>query len=1127
MDIQLPASYERTLRRSKAIADGLRESPFMKAANLSATELGHFINNMGGREEKFGRSKWGVANAYEIISYVEKCVELISTGITSLPYVIKRFRRLEEESEGDAWEGIVVAKGDDVTPRHPLFQLLHNYQIRHHMSLVQRVAISFTMYDETYLELVREHDEHPVGKNNPLIALDWINPLGMSFQDNLGRITRYYYSPYSSAPATDYEPYEIAYKHGFNPRDDLRGYPDVLAVLDSLNIDDQIQRAVVSHFKNGIQAQAIVSPKEGFGSLHATRDAMGEVTKRSRGVEQVGGYTYWPKNIDVTPLDYPRYEQLTAYSQATIDRILDQFGVPRAIIGNSDIAGYKQGDEVTYRFYVGNIIPRAQDIVGYFNRQIMPLLPDEYKLDRLMVDSSEFDRVSENDMKEAELATQNLQASIITINEARKRQGLSEWEKDQGDLLILPVGTILTSPEDLHSGFIVGLSSEEAATTLASGREGPASALIGEMHQMLQNGQPGEGAEETFVGDVPIPAVGNPDQIKADFDSGFISLGQAMRARGQTPPPEQSALLDRLYKIDGKTIPIEQIENLGNPSPVNGNGNGATPDTKGKAPPVKLFPSEPDDWDWWVGKAQKELDNWYKLILQRGKKGRNGLDSITEFTPKHTRGTIADWILDSLKGYNKSTAKHSVKWYFEEVKRQLAIKAIQATRIDFEDDFDDALQVYIDGNSTRRQWSIRVRAMIRKADNKAFRDGLGDGGVEEEPDDEERVEINLFIAEQTKYVTRLGADVKSGKLASASGKGKNWFNKSVMPMYQAGLNSAAGNRMAEWALGKTKVHCRSCKGYNGQRHRYKHWVRIGAMPQSDELACHGDNCDCTLPFVKARARGKLMLIKSVAKQAKAFDESAVSRDEGGQFASQPGAGGASAPEPPEGVPGEDEPQSLAPENDPSDDRYQQSFEEQLNDLPPFEDVDFEEPGGFSSDWEDNMDDLPSEQRESVIEYTDGDFVEINNLLRHGEAKEIKDGATSEEIGQAKKQSSRIDAVLDRRLLSENIKSFRGDTGWGLPNRGVLTDDQFLGLTGSMFTDKGYSSTSVDPGEAFERKYRYEYLIPAGSRGAYINSISESPDEREFLIGRGTTSRIMETRIDDNGQRVLVMAVQGD
>lgn len=861
-----------------------QSSTAQKSTDLGSwSPLAPWLNVVRG--DQLSRTKWGAAKAYIVIGYVEKCVELIASGITSLPYSIKRFDRGLTGTD-DKWTGTEIARSDDPIPQHPLFQLFHDYEDHQHMSFLFRVAASLTLFDELYIELVRRNESAEVSQYNPLLGLDWLNPLGMSINASNGRISQYFYSPFDTAKPATFAPCEVAYKHGYNPEDDLRGYPDVLAVLESLEIDFAIQTSVVSHFRNGIQGSALVSPKDGFGNLQVTREGMDDAKKRSRGPENVGGFLYWPRGVDVTRLDYPDYGQITTYSQETGDRILNQFGVPRAILGNSDIAGYKQGDETTYRFYVTNIIPRADDIATFFNRRIIPLLPPEYHLDRLVVDRSEFDRVSENDQREADIAGTNVNNTLSTINEGRVRQNLPEWPEENGNLLIIKTssGTVFISPEDLKSGFVAGGAPEEAA-------------VVGQTSD-VDNGE-GLGLLSDSGADGPSPTT-SIEQINDDFESGLISFGQSMRLRGYEPPPDKAEIFDNLYSINGKLVPVDEIENLWRydrliaPSVTNaplidvGDLPGA--DELSKETEEELILQEDqqdsqksnlvcvkavmarsqpaiDNWDWSVEKAHKELDAWYTFIKRRG---ANGLKSLSTFEPNYTRGDIADTLIESFKGYNKSASGLTVKAIFGMVKDWVAVKSVQATRIDFEDDFEDTLQVHIDGNSTRRLASSRLRGIIRKANNKVFRDGLTDGGaLGEKPTDAEQEQINQFISEQSQFVKSLLGTVKSGKLTSSQGKGAQWYNKSVKPMYDAGLASAGGNKMVEWVLGRTEVHCKSCSGYNGQRHRFKSWLRIGAMPQSDTLACTGHNCDCDLVPVIAKARGRLKLIKSIQELMKA------------------------------------------------------------------------------------------------------------------------------------------------------------------------------------------------------------------------------------------------------------------
>lgn len=193
-------------------------------------------------------------------------------------------------------------------------------------------------------------------------------------------------------------------------------------------------------------------------------------------------------------------------------------------------------------------------------------------------------------------------------------------------------------------------------------------------------------------------------------------------------------------------------------------------------------------------------------------------------------------------------------------------KAIQATRLDFETDFEDLLAAARAGAMTRRQFSIRLRNLLRVNGRKAFDDGLADGGVTGEFSDDDERRFALLLADQSQYVTQLGARLFRDEVtvitdAQAANKPAMWFNKSIQPFYDAGLRSAAANRMMEFVLGATEEHCRSCLSLSGQRHRLKTFLDSGWYPKSSKLACKGFFCDCRLAPTTQPARGRLSSVK--------------------------------------------------------------------------------------------------------------------------------------------------------------------------------------------------------------------------------------------------------------------------
>lgn len=189
-------------------------------------------------------------------------------------------------------------------------------------------------------------------------------------------------------------------------------------------------------------------------------------------------------------------------------------------------------------------------------------------------------------------------------------------------------------------------------------------------------------------------------------------------------------------------------------------------------------------------------------------------------------------------------------------------KAIQATRLEFENAFEDLLAEARTGGLERRRWATLVRALLRRWGIQAFRDGLVDGGYDpgDEPlGEDDQAELDRLLAEQSQYVTQFGEALFADGVSDpqATGKPAMWFNKSVLPLYQAGRLSADKNGLHEWLLGRTEEHCQSCLAAVGQRHRLKDWYKAAVIPQGDQLGCKGFLCDCKLQRVTGRAKGRL------------------------------------------------------------------------------------------------------------------------------------------------------------------------------------------------------------------------------------------------------------------------------
>lgn len=188
-------------------------------------------------------------------------------------------------------------------------------------------------------------------------------------------------------------------------------------------------------------------------------------------------------------------------------------------------------------------------------------------------------------------------------------------------------------------------------------------------------------------------------------------------------------------------------------------------------------------------------------------------------------------------------------------------KAIQATRLDFEADLEDLIAGARSGDVTRRRFGIILRDLLRKYGLQAYKDGLLDGGIEDdELDDDDTADYLVLLAAQSVYVTGLGDTLYSDGItdAEAAQKPQMWWNKSLRPFYDAGRLSADKNGLYEFAGDDGEESCSTCSRLKGQRHRLKDWVRRQLRPGVDtnSFECKGFQCKHILVKTEGRARGR-------------------------------------------------------------------------------------------------------------------------------------------------------------------------------------------------------------------------------------------------------------------------------
>lgn len=164
--------------------------------------------------------------------------------------------------------------------------------------------------------------------------------------------------------------------------------------------------------------------------------------------------------------------------------------------------------------------------------------------------------------------------------------------------------------------------------------------------------------------------------------------------------------------------------------------------------------------------------------------------------------------------------------------------------------------------------------------------------------------------------------------------------------------------------------------------------------------------------------------------------------------------------------------------------------------------------------------LSKEQYKAIGDYSLSGYINDNTYLRTGKSKKIN--KTKKEVNNIKDSLAKFD-------LKKPMTVYRGLNGTGF-SKGL--DGQPVQV-GSVYSDKAFQSTSIDQNAALdflnssEKNPNNNILIklnvPSGNNGAYINSISKSKNEKEYLLNSG--KKLIITRIQNVNVNVKYTSYQ--
>ena len=158
-------------------------------------------------------------------------------------------------------------------------------------------------------------------------------------------------------------------------------------------------------------------------------------------------------------------------------------------------------------------------------------------------------------------------------------------------------------------------------------------------------------------------------------------------------------------------------------------------------------------------------------------------------------------------------------------------------------------QVYLIQEQFQRAWNEGMRALNLdpKEDMEPEWQEVLDDRIQQEID-----AIEGFAGD----IEAAAADKENNPIAPLLARVSMWSNR-YNELVSLAVATCGRNKL-EWVMGDTE-HCETCLRLSGVVDWSDNWYDSGYLPQSNILACHGYNCQCSLvPTTKRRTQGGVL-----------------------------------------------------------------------------------------------------------------------------------------------------------------------------------------------------------------------------------------------------------------------------
>lgn len=371
-----------------------------------------FFGIASGDEYELSQSDDGYAQAYLASVLAWRCINVIANTFASLPLT---FTNTETD--------------EVIEPPHPAHIALGDKSTR----IFRTTAKDMLIFGRAFWEPLRARSR-----------FFRLNPKSIEVIANEYGIVAY--SQRLNGQAVREWPADgLVYFFEYNPLEDLAGYSPTMVALDSIQSGLNTQVFLNEFFANGAMMSGILSTEKDVQPT--TADRIKDMFRKTfTGTKNAGRTALLPMGVTYQPITPPLKDlDLSALDETISRRICQAYGVPLTLALATDAANFATSKEQRQSFYTETVLPFADSIFDTVNEHALPMLAPNVMIS---VDTSEIETLQEDRTEITARATQAYAGGIMTLNEAREREGLAPIEG--GD--VLNVAGQLITIADIEAG---------------------------------------------------------------------------------------------------------------------------------------------------------------------------------------------------------------------------------------------------------------------------------------------------------------------------------------------------------------------------------------------------------------------------------------------------------------------------------------------------------------------------------------------------------------------------------------------------------------------------------------------------------------------------------------------------